>query len=156
MAAAPASQVGTFHLDAPLSRVMPMFTAVGERAWAPGWEPRVLSGETERGTVFVTRGHNGIVTTWIVTDYRPDVGRVSYARFAEGSHVGLVDVVCEVGTKAGAKGSGTDCTVRYTLTGVDAAGQEFVGNFLESSRYAQMMLEWQAAINSALRRSAVP
>jgi hypothetical protein len=151
VASTPVTQVGTFHLDAPLSRVIPMFTALGERNWAPGWEPRILSGETERGTVFVTRGHNGTVTTWIVTDYRPDVGRVSYARFAEGVNVGLVDVDCVAVPRGG-----TDCTVRYTLTGVDAPGEQFVGHFLESSRYAQMMVEWQAAIDSALRRAAAP
>ena len=71
MPASPATQVRSFHLDAPLVRVFPLFTAQGERAWAPGWEPRILSGSEERGSAFITTAHNGGTVTWIVTDYRP-------------------------------------------------------------------------------------
>ena len=94
MSESPATQIRSFRLDAPLAGVFPLFTAEGERAWAPGWEPTILSGAAERGSAFVTRGHTGIETTWIVTDYRPSEGRVSYARLAQGSNIGLVDVVC--------------------------------------------------------------
>src|SRR5215208_2420765 len=88
MSEQPATQVRSFRLDAPLERVMPLFTAEGERGWAAGWEPKILSGEVERGSAFVTRGHSGIETTWIVADYRPAEGRVSYARLAQGSNIG--------------------------------------------------------------------
>src|SRR6185436_19780942 len=92
----------SFRLDAPLARVLPLFTAEGERSWAPGWEPTILSGDVERGSAFATRGHSGIETTWIVADYRPAEGRVSYARLAQGSNIGLVDVTCTA-----AEGGGT-------------------------------------------------
>src|ERR1700760_259333 len=104
----PATQVRTFHLEAPPARVFPLFTAEGEKAWAPGWEPRVLSGAEERGSAFVTRGHEGQTVKGIVTDYRPREGRVSYARLVEDSNIGLVDVTC----KQAANG-GTDVSVRY-------------------------------------------
>jgi hypothetical protein len=42
----PATQMRTFHLEAPLARVFPLFTADGERVWAPGWEPRSEAGES--------------------------------------------------------------------------------------------------------------
>src|ERR1700760_1895107 len=90
----PATQVRTFHLEAPPARVFPLFTAEGEKAWAPGWEPRVLSGAEERGSAFVTKSHDGQTVTWIVTDYRPQEGRVSYARLVQDSNIGLVDVIC--------------------------------------------------------------
>src|SRR5277367_915857 len=92
--AAPRARSGSFHLDAPRERVFPLFTARGEREWAPGWDPLVLSGGAERGSAFETRNHEGRATTWIVVDYRPAQGRVSYARLAQGSNIGLVDVVC--------------------------------------------------------------
>src|SRR5688572_6836881 len=60
MSSPPATQVRSFRLDAPLARVMPLFTAEGERSWAPGWEPVILSGDVERGSAFLTRGHSGI------------------------------------------------------------------------------------------------
>ena len=146
----PASQVRSFRLEAPLARVMPLFTAEGERSWAPGWEPVILSGEVERGSAFVTRGHNGIETTWIVIDYRPVEGRASYARLAQGSNIGLVDVACTA-----AEDGGTVVTVRYTLTGVSEQGRAFVREFLEPQHYARMIDEWRVATSAALAKQPV-
>ena len=117
-----ASQVRSFRLEAPLSRVMPLFTAEGERSWAPGWEPVILSGDVERG-------------------------RASYARLAQGSNIGLVDVVCTE-----AEGGGTVVTVRYTLTGVSEQGRAFVREFLDPQHYAAMIDEWRVATSAALAR----
>ena len=150
MSESPATQVRSFRLDAPLARVMPLFTAGGERYWAPGWEPTVLSGAEERGSAFVTRGHTGIETTWIVADYRPTEGRVSYARLAQGSNIGLVDVVCTP-----AEGGGTVVSVRYTLTGVSEQGRAFVRQFLEPEHYSKMIEEWQALTSAALAKQPV-
>jgi hypothetical protein len=145
MSEQPATQVRSFRLEAPLERVFPLFTAEGERSWAPGWEPRILSGDVERGSAFVTRTQGGIETTWIVADYRPAEGRVSYARLAQGSNIGLVDVICTP-----AEGGGTVVSVRYTLTGVSDSGRAFVREFLQPAHYASMIDEWQAATRSAL------
>jgi hypothetical protein len=144
----PATQVRTFHLEAPLARVFPLFTADGERAWAPGWEPRILSGAEERGSAFITTAHNGAMVTWIVTDYRPAQGRVSYARLVHDSNIGLVDVSC---TEAH---GGTDVSVRYTLTAVSEAGKSFVAQFLTDEHYTQMIEEWRAATRKALQLPA--
>lgn len=140
----PATQLGSFHLDAPIARVFPLFTALGEKAWAPGWEPELLSGREERGSVFRT-AHAGRETTWVVVDYRPSEGRVSYARLAHGSNMGLVDVRCTP-----VSGGGTEVSVRYTLTGLDPQGQAFVTGFLDPGHYRRMIEEWHAAIEKAL------
>jgi len=145
MAAPPATQARSFHLDAPPAQVFPLFTALGERAWAPGWEPQLLSGETGRGSAFRTI-HGNRPTTWIVTDYRPAEGRVSYARLAQDSNIGLVDVVC---TPAA---GGTEVSVRYTLTGLNPEGEAFVRDFLDSTRYSEMIEEWHGATRAALSR----
>jgi Polyketide cyclase / dehydrase and lipid transport len=150
MPSPPATQMRTFHLDAPLARVFPLFTANGEREWAPGWEPRILSGAEERGSAFITTAHNGGLVTWIVTDYRPAQGRVSYARLVQESNIGLVDVSC---TEAS---GGTDVSVRYTLTAVSEAGESFVAQFLNDEHYTRMIDEWQAATRKALRLPATP
>ena len=148
MANVPATQVRSFHLDAPLARVFPLFTALGEKAWAPGWEPQVLSGREQRGSVFRTV-HGGHDTTWIVVDYRPAEGRVSYARLALDSNMGLVDVRCNTAT-----GGGTDVSVRYTLTGLNAHGRAFVSDFLDPRHYDRMIEEWRVAISGALAAAA--
>ena len=145
MATTPQSQTRTFHLDAPCSRAFALFTPLGERAWAPGWEPELLSGEQGRGSVFRTHAH-GAETLWIVADYRPAEGRVSYARLKQGSNFGLVDVECR--NAAG----GSDVTVRYTLTGVTPEGEAFVREFLADAHYDAFMREWQDAIGKALSK----
>jgi len=146
-----ATQVRTFHLNAPRERVFPLFTAEGERAWAPGWEPKILSGSTERGSAFITTGHNGSTVTWIVTDYRPAAGSVSYARLVQDSNIGIVDVVCTE-----AAGGGTDISVRYTLTPVTEAGQAFVARFLSDRYYTTMIDEWRVATSKALGLPVAP
>jgi hypothetical protein len=139
---AAATQVGTFHLNAPRERVFPLFTAEGERAWAPGWQPKILSGSRERGSAFITTAHSGSTVTWIVTEYRPAEGRVSYAR---------LDVVCTE-----AADGGTDISVRYTLTAVNETGQSFVAQFLSQPHYTTMIDEWRVATSKALGLPVAP
>lgn len=144
MSKTPATQVRTFRLEAPVARVLSLFTALGESVWAQGWEPELLSGREERGSVFRT-SHGGRETTWIVVAYLPSEGRVSYARLAQGSNMGLVDVQCSA-----ASGGGTEVSVRYTLTGLNAQGQAFVDEFLDPGHYSRMIEEWREAISKAL------
>ena len=144
MAAAPLTQSGTFHLAAPPARVFHYFTAEGERAWAPGWDPEMLSGAVERGSVFRTRAHERD-TVWIVTDYRADAHRVSYARLAGGANMGLVDVACD------ADGAGTRVTVRYTLTALSAQAEPDVHEMLTPEHYAAFLREWQEGLSKALQ-----
>ena len=151
MPEAPATQVRKFHLNAPLARVFPLFTAQGERAWAPGWEPRILSGSEERGSAFITSTRDGATVTWIVTDYRPAEGRVSYARLVQDSNIGIVDVAC-----AEAADGGTDITVRYTLTAINAAAESFVAQFLADPHYTTMIEEWRVATSKALGLPVAP
>jgi hypothetical protein len=144
MSKTPATQVRSFRLDAPVARVLPLFTALGERAWAQGWAPELLSGRERRGSVFRTT-HGGRETTWIVVAYLPSQGQVSYARLAQGSNMGLVDVQCSA-----TSGGGTEVSVRYTLTGLNARGQAFVDEFLDPVHYSRMIEEWRLAISKAL------
>jgi hypothetical protein len=149
MAAPPLSQTRSFHLDASCARAFPLFTPIGERAWAAGWDPELLSGREDRGSVFRTRA-GGTETLWIVSDYRPDEGRISYARLKQGSNFGLVDVQCRNA------GAGSEITVRYTLTGVSPEGEAFVRDFLAAERYDAFIREWHDAIRATLSSPAEP
>lgn len=147
MSAPPVTQIGSFHLEAPRSQVFPLFTAQGERDWAPGWNPELLSGAEERGSAFRTQHEHGQETIWVVTEFRPQEGRVSYARAALGSNIGLVDVVC-----TDSADGGTDVSVRYTLTALNENGRIFVSHFLDTRHYSQMIEQWRAATAEALTR----
>lgn len=145
--AMPRTRTGSFHLDAPRAQVLPLFTARGERDWAPGWDPAMLSGAEERGSAFLTGHPDGRTTTWIVIEYRPAEGRAGYARLAEDSNIGLVDVLC-----TDSAGGGTDVSVTYTLTPLHAGAEDFVEHFLNAEVYARMMEEWRSATRAALAR----
>lgn len=146
MASAPLSNSREFRLDASCARVFPMFTAEGERAWAPGWTPEMLSGGAERGSAFRTLGHqDGRETVWIVIDYRPDQYRVAYARIVRDSNIGLVDVSCRDVP------DGARVSVRYTLTGLNKEGDDFVRGFLADAHYARFIEEWRVSLSAVLR-----
>lgn len=146
MAAEPRSRTGRFRLPGACARVMPLLTARGERQWAEGWRPELLSGDDGRGSVFRTRHADGRATVWIVVDYYPAAGRASYARLAEGSDMGLVDVRCRPAP------GGSTVQVSYTLTGLNTQGAAFVDAFLAEAHYAAMMREWRDAMAAALQR----
>ena len=145
----PRSNRGHFHVDAPPDVVFPFFTAAGEREWAPGWDPTMLSGDTGRGSAFLTADPEGRRTAWVVTRYDASAQQVAYARFAEGRSIGLVDVDCSP-----AESGGTTVTVRYTLSGVDADGDAFVADFLSESAFATMIAFWKDAVNAAIARAS--
>ncbi|MCE5233038.1 MAG: SRPBCC family protein [Mizugakiibacter sp.] len=147
MSYASGSQTRSFTLPAPCARVFPYFTAEGERRWAPGWAPEMLSGDRERGSTFRTRAPDGRVSTWIVSAYEPAAHRVSYARLAEGSNIGLVDVHCEP-----ANGGHARISVTYTLTALGAGGDAYVRAFLDDAAYAAFIGEWEQALGAALAR----
>jgi hypothetical protein len=145
MASEPLSNSRHFHLDAPCAQVFPLLTARGEKAWAPGWNPEMLSGDTARGSVFRTH-HAESETVWIVTDYQPEHYKASYARLVQGSNMGLVDVACNEDS------GGSSVTVRYTLTGLSKEGSAFVREFLSDPQYTRFIEEWRTTISAALSK----
>jgi len=97
--------------------------------------------------VFRTTGHlDGRETVWIVADYRPDLHKVSYARLAQDSNIGLVDVACSDSS------GGALVTVRYTLTGLTQEGDDFVREFLSDAHYTRFTEEWRVALSNALKK----
>ena len=145
----PRTRVQIFHLDAPRVRVFPLFTPNGEREWVADWDPLILSGAEERGSAFETRNLDGRTTTWIVSEYRPSEARVSYARLAHGSNIGLVDVICSA-----SESGGTNVSVAYTLTPLQPAAEAFIDDFLDPQHYARMIDGWKAAVTAALARQS--
>ena len=88
---------GSFELDIPPERAFALFTPLGERAWALGWEPRFPSpvhDDSAPGTVFQTDAH-GRKATWIVVE-RTAARRISYARVIDGQDAGTVSIRTEL------------------------------------------------------------
>lgn len=141
------SRSASFELPVSVAHALPWFTAEGERAWAPGWNPELISGDGGRGSVFRTRNAEGLVTTWIVIEYgvHAGIGRAAYARVAGEEHAGLVEVEC--------RGSGVDrCTVevRYTLSPLSPAYAPKIAAFIDAQAYDGMIAQWRAWVIEAI------
>ena len=119
-----------FPVALPPARAIHLFTPVGERAWAPHWDPRFPAGEqgdgSAPGTVFLTGD-----THWVVTDRTDD--HVRYARVTPGVRAGTVDV------RLRPEGAGSTAEVTYDITPL-AAGDD----------YDPAIHEWEPAIAAAV------
>lgn len=129
---------GGFSLAAAPQRAFHYFTPLGEREWAPGWDPRFPSADE---SVFET-GHGQQSTTWVMVDSTPGE-RIRYARVAHGMTAGTVEV--RLAPKAG---GASDVTVTYQLTALTEQGRDHLRHFAEG--YEDYLRSWQEAITSAL------
>jgi hypothetical protein len=119
----------TLRVPLPPERALHLFTPVGERAWAPGWDPVFPAGErgdgATPGTVFLTGA-----STWVVVDREP--GRVRYARVTPGVRAGTVEV------RLRPDGDETLADVTYVTTA------------LNDEPFDPELAHWEPAIRAAL------
>jgi hypothetical protein len=132
---------GEFTLAATPERALHYFTPLGEKEWAPGWDPR-FPGEDE--TVFET-GHGHHDTTWVMVDHQSGQ-RIRYARVAHGVSAGTVDV-----RLAENADGASQVTVTYQLTALTDDGRAHLDQFAQG--YDAYLRSWQEAITSVLRLS---
>ena len=122
----------TLRVPLPPDRALHLFTPVGERAWAPGWDPVFPAGEAgdgaAPGTVFLTGA-----STWVVVDREPD--RVRYARVLPGVRAGTVEV------RLRADGPDALADVTYETTA------------LSDEPFDPDLAHWEEAIRAALGAS---
>jgi hypothetical protein len=125
---------GTLHVSRPPEEAIHLFTAEGERAWVPGWQPAYASD-----TVFTT-DHGDEQTIWLVLDETPNTRR--YARVTPGVKAGTVEVRCEP------DGRHTCAHVTYDLAalGPDADLDHF------ADHYPAMLAEWERLIAASSSR----
>jgi hypothetical protein len=135
----------SFDLPMALSAAFPLFEPEGERAWAPGWDPKYVyphDGRPQKGMVFVTDA-DAEETLWLVLRHDPGAGAVEYARVTPGNRVAIVRVQCE----AIDKGS-TRVNVSYEYTGLSDAGNGYVRS-MDETRFRDFIKSWRAAIMEA-------
>ena len=122
----------TLRVPLPVAEALHLFTPVGERTWAPGWDPVFPEGEqgdgAAPGTVFLTGA-----STWVVVDREPR--RVRYARVAPGVRAGTVEV------RLRPDGPDTLAEVTYETTALD------------DEPFDPQIAHWEEAIRAALRAS---
>lgn len=128
-------------------RVFPLLCPVREAEWVPGWGYRIIysaSGVAEKGCVFATPNADGSETTWIVTEYDPAQYRIAFAWV----NPGQVAATIEIALAAAAEDT-THARIRYTYTGLSAAGNEIVAGY-DDAFFRTKMSGWEKAINHYL------
>lgn len=126
---------GKVRVPRPPEEAIRLFTAEGERHWAPGWSPRYPDPDpidvTAPGTVWRTERDEGTVT-WIVADRR--AAGFTYALVIGEVAAGTVTVEC---TPAD---GGAIATVTYDLTVLAPEGIPLVAEIAET--YEDRMRTW--------------
>lgn len=135
-----------FVVHAPLPEVVPLLGGDGERAWAPGWEPRFIwphVAADRAGMVFEVDGPHG-TATWINTAF--DAGHVQYACV-------LPQVVATLITlELHACGADTEVAVHYERTALAPGADDIVLAMAAQDRVAGP--EWARQIADYLQATA--
>ena len=136
------------HLDAAPGQVFPLLDPIGEREWAPGWDPKMIfpvdSSSPAKGSVFTTSDKNG-EEIWIVSGYDAQNGFISYVAVLPGQ------VITEIEIRVQKQGENKSVAqVTHRRTALSAAGNHFVAALSEKA--ASHAAHWEHAINEALRK----
>lgn len=125
-------------IQRPVEATLAMFTAEGEREWAPGWNPTFPAPERTEGVgaVFVT-GDALDVTAWVMVDQ--DEHGVRYARVTPGATAGTVAV-----TVVQSDPSHTRLRVSYVLTALSTEGVHWLERF--AGDFVAYISNWEAAL----------
>lgn len=140
------THTATIRLQGPLDRVFPLFGPIGEKEWAPGWNPQIvypIGPEVAEGMVFtVDDGAHG-AAFWTITRYDPAAQRIAYVNVIPGFLVNRIEIACR------AAGGQTDVTITYQHTALSDGGNEFVTH-ADDAMFEKRMAHWQHAINHLL------
>jgi hypothetical protein len=129
----------SFSLPLSSDNAWPLFTARGERAWAPGWDPAFPGdGDDRTESAVFTTTHGQETTMWVVTTVEPG-RRIGYARVTPGVSAGTVVVRCRpLGPTE------TQVTVTYRLTALTAVGAAQLADF--AAGFSAGIRGWRDAI----------
>ncbi len=134
----------SFEIRQPAKELFPLFSAEGEKMWAPGWNYENIMGGTDlhEDYVFITRSHDHAASdaVWMVKRYEPEDYLVQYYKVEPGEKVGVIEVRCFELNE-----SRTRVQVTYEYIGLSVAGNRFVSSF-SPSRYNAFIAEWKTLL----------
>ena len=139
------SKTSAIILDAPISKVFPLFGPVKEKEWSIGWKPQMIypaTGNVEEHMVFKTAphaGHNEPDYTWVVSKYQPAQALIEYTVFTP-ERVWWITIQCreEVSNR-------TTAEITYTYSGLTNLGNAIDEKALQAM-YARDLKDWEMAI----------
>ena len=142
--------VGTVRVNLPATEAFHLFTPLGEKAWAEGWDPMFpapVEGDGSRaGTVFEA-AHNGDRSVWVSCRCEPPQV-VQYARLIPGKNAGTVTVTLATDSE------GSVATVEYDLTALSDAAAGDLARL--AAHYSEFLAGWEVAIDKACSAETTP
>lgn len=136
---------GSFFIAIRKEKAFPLFTAIGERLWAPGWDPMLLGSDDQNaGLVFLT-DHGGENTIWTVFDSDQQSGRLRYSRVTPGVRAGIVDV------SLSEELNGCRVYVTYDMTALPGSGPDALSPY-RSPQFQAMLGEWKVMLERLIER----
>jgi hypothetical protein len=147
-------QSASIILEAPVTRVFPLFGIIREKEWSPGWDPTPIfptTGEMTEGSVYRTPGHvhGEPPLTWVVSRFETAAAHLTYLVTAA-DRVVTIDIQC-----AELPGGRSRATITYCMTGLNTEGNA-VCHHLIGRLFAHDLGDWQAPINELLTRKIKP
>jgi hypothetical protein len=142
-------QSATIELNGTIERVFPLFTPLGEKNWAEGWDPKMISpstGSMQEGLIFQTPDHlhGAPPLTWVVSHYSLTAHQVRYI-VTSPLRVAVISVTCTASGKVK-----TTAVINYILTGMTPEGNE-LSRHLIGKMFASNLRDWETAINAYLK-----
>lgn len=139
-----------FELDLSPTQTLPLFTAQGEKLWAPGWQPILLSGEGyEQGNVWITKQANS-TTYWHISRYDTLLHEAVYTFVKPNLLMGTVSVMVTENTN-----NGSLVNVTYNLTALSEKGNNKLRTQYSRENYPKMIAEWKMLIMDYLDKIKV-
>lgn len=138
-------RTGRFTVNASPDKAFPLFTPLGEKHWAKGWNPEVLypaDGHPVEGLLFKTNDHGGMY--WWMTRYEPEKHVVEYHAIVPGGFGRDIRVECKP------SGKNTEVVVTDTYIGLSEHGNQFIRS-LDEEAYQRKMQGWEEPISAYLK-----
>jgi hypothetical protein len=136
-----------FTAQAPYTEVFPLFGALQEKAWAPGWIPDFVwpRPATDCAGMVFRIAQEGRVATWVATAFDQAAGRVQYVYVVPDVMVTLITLTVLD------RGPTTDVQVQYDRTSLASRADDLVSGMATNDRHAGP--EWAEQINAYLARA---
>lgn len=142
------SKSATILLKDEINKVFLLFSPLGERKWAEGWDPEFIypeNGDWVENMVFKTEAGNTIEKNynWILSHLNPKDYQVVYTVFTE-NRVWTIKVQCTAQKK-----NETKAVITYTFAAFNEKGQKLNIEAIEKM-YRHGLKDWEEAVNCFL------
>lgn len=139
------TQTGSFTIDRPIEDVFPLFSAEGEKQWAPGWHYVNPLGGTEmyEGYFFIVpdHGYQKHNVVFFVKTYDRDEYLLELYRIDHDEKILLYHIQCDALSE-----TRTRVTVSVDYTAISDRGVEFVRGY-NAAEHAKLIAHWERLLN---------